>query len=486
MEQEIAAVIKKLLDYTTGLISDPVYGYAHAHGYLLEVDTKHRIAQPGTDPQLVKAWQGLESQLKACFDKYIEIPESNEAYARRQEQSMADYYREHSTYHKQQDRLYSSLANHISPGTAHEAQEPVDPVAHLQSIRRTVGEILIEGKRFRPWVVENLISGGAVTLIGGAPKAGKSTMIYSILKAMETGEPWCGLAVEQAPAWVYTEEGARSLSEVLTESGIDATSFHRITQVSDRGTMGWDLLCESIAKDVIQHQEAWAYADPNDETTFPGDSDPRVIIIDTLGAWADLEDFNNYGATGGIFKALKRLRDMTGCSVVVVHHARKTQPGADTGAVASMLGSAAIGANPDTLIALTHGRGEYVRELTIDGRFRGALKEMTISFDPETNRFLAGAHGEDTNQPTDKEEAVLAMFTESMTLGGDPVEFTMKQLMDGRPKGVGVNKVREIVNALLETGHLETNGASKTSPTRAYRLATVEREVAETEPQALV
>ena len=440
---------------------------------------------------MVEAWNALnntidETRILYGITSNPMAEQQEQQRADQYENGMADYHTKQAEELMRQVRLHASLANHIRPGSVMEGQEPVDPVAHLQSIRRTVGEILIEGKRFRPWVVENLISGGAVTLIGGAPKAGKSTMIYSILKAMEKGEPWCGLAVEQAPAWVYTEEGARSLSEVLTESGIDASSFHRITQVSDRGAMGWDLLCESIAKDVIQHQEAWAYADPNDETTIPNDSDPRVIIIDTLGAWADLEDFNNYGATGGIFKALKRLRDLTGCSVVVVHHARKTQPGADTGAVASMLGSAAIGANPDTIIALTQGRGEYVRELSIDGRFRGALNAMTISFDPETNRFLAGAHGEDTNEPTDKEEAVLGMFTESMNLDGTPVEFTMKQLMDGRPKGVGINKVREIVNALLETGHLETNGASKTSPSRAYRLATGEKEVAETEPQALV
>ena len=58
---------------------------------------------------------------------------------------------------------------------------------------RSVGTLLAQAEALNiEDVVEGLIPSGAITLILGGPKAGKTTTLASLLEAMTTGTPWCG------------------------------------------------------------------------------------------------------------------------------------------------------------------------------------------------------------------------------------------------------------------------------------------------------
>ncbi len=60
----------------------------------------------------------------------------------------------------------------------------------------------------RPWVWEGMLKQGTVTLIGGPPKLGKTTLIFDMLQAMAESRPeFLGMQISKANVLYVTEEG---------------------------------------------------------------------------------------------------------------------------------------------------------------------------------------------------------------------------------------------------------------------------------------
>ena len=315
-------------------------------------------------------------------------------------------------------------------------------------------QILDEGSKEVPWIVEALLPSGAVTLVTGGPKSGKTTAMLAIMKCMEVGSPWAGQEVEKGVAWVFTEEGSRSLSEGMRTCGIDAQTPHRFFQNSSRQALTWDDIC----------QQAGNYAASLGEVDPAAHERPKLIIFDTFGSWVGTDDINDYAKLTKAFAPLQRLRDQTGCAVVALHHQRKSEGGT----IASALGSTALTAQADNVVAMAKGKGN-VRILELEGRFRDGLTDFTATFDPQVPGYLSGTHdiGDDAPWgPTRHELAVLAVFSAWPTH-----EMPMRYIVENRPFGMGSQRVKGVVRRLTERGELVTNGYSKTDPRLTYIMA---------------
>lgn len=363
------------------------------------------------------------------------------------------------------------------PTAAELEAELVDAQDYFTSVMRTIGEVRMEGSRARPWLVDGLIPSGAVTLLSAASKAGKTTLMLAVMRAMEDGTPWCGQAVSPGSVWLFTEEGSRSLTEALDMVGLSDHSRHVVVHISDRGEYAWANMIDAIAAKIVRMQQKlddWLMnaVDSNDEPIESDEpaSPPRMVIVDTFGAWTGLDDYNSYGKVTKLFDALKRLRDRTQVAVVLAHHNRKTYGDNDTSPNQSTLGSTAISAQSDHIISLTKPKASSnIRQIVTEGRFQAALAELTVTFNEDSSTYeVCDPDGLLDGELDPKTLAVLALF-EPLPMSPPPL-LRMSQILAQKPEGVGGPKVRTIINELVASGRLETNGETANSPKFAYRL----------------
>src|SRR5262245_18338680 len=70
------------------------------------------------------------------------------------------------------------------------------------------------------WMLPGYLARGAITLLVGHPKSGKSTFVFGLLRAREDGSELIGRAVKKGRAVVLSEEADPSLIEKADRFGL--------------------------------------------------------------------------------------------------------------------------------------------------------------------------------------------------------------------------------------------------------------------------
>ena len=84
------------------------------------------------------------------------------------------------------------------------------PLAAVEAPQwETLADALIAPEAAESWLVDGMIPLGGLSLMVGAPKAGKSTLARNLVLAAAQGREWLGRAVTQGPALYVTMEGRR-------------------------------------------------------------------------------------------------------------------------------------------------------------------------------------------------------------------------------------------------------------------------------------
>ena len=98
---------------------------------------------------------------------------------------------------------------------------------------------------------------------------------------------------------------------------------------------------------------------------------PNLLVIDTLGFWAGLSDFNDYATVSKEFKPVLDFAQGTSIAVLIVHHSRKGN-GQDIDAIS---GSNALAANAGAVALLSKVDGsDTQRKLTVWSRDVGGVR----------------------------------------------------------------------------------------------------------------
>ncbi|MBM4098284.1 MAG: hypothetical protein FJ261_16200, partial [Planctomycetes bacterium] len=100
---------------------------------------------------------------------------------------------------------------------------PPDTVQPDGSVRARRYLLSSELQRLDPevqWLVHGLIRRGAGTMLSAHPKAGKTTFLAHLLKAVGTGEPFLGMATKACKVLVVSEEDQSTLAERRDDIGI--------------------------------------------------------------------------------------------------------------------------------------------------------------------------------------------------------------------------------------------------------------------------
>ncbi len=236
------------------------------------------------------------------------------------------------------------------------------PIGRNESIRRfrTLRERQERGRVETEWICRGLLARGAVTLLAGMPKAGKSTFWFGLLAALQNGEPFLGFPTRQIRgAVMLTEENESSLWPKADRFGIDPDFLSLLTRNDDIRDP-WEQVVERAA-DECREREA------------------ELLIVDTTRWWMrfQADEENKPGPWMDAMHALTAAIDphvTTGLTA----HLRKT-PGEHGTAVA---GSNALTGAVDIILELDHRSGE-TRRLRGTSRFEETPEDLVISLGDE-------------------------------------------------------------------------------------------------------
>jgi hypothetical protein len=190
------------------------------------------------------------------------------------------------------------------------------------------------------FIVDRILPVG-LTVFSGAPKTGKSWLLLLLAENLRSRLPFLGFPVRQVPVLYYTlEDSARRCKYRLNKIG-SAWSGQLFFREKAAG-------CCGLVDDIKA-------------------TGARVAVVDTLGAFARIQDSNSYTETTGVIRELKEIADTMQVAVIVAHHSRKnTGVGGDW--TNEIIGSQGIVGAADCVMQLQRKRGEAKATLNITGR----------------------------------------------------------------------------------------------------------------------
>lgn len=147
-------------------------------------------------------------------------------------------------------------------------------------------------------VLPGLAWRGALSVIGGAPKAGKSTLVGQAIGAACTGKPFLGHPPGHVGLIAYvTEEALRTTATRLKNQGADEAGVF-LASTGARGL--WSALRKI---------------------------EPALLVLDSFAAFAvaaGAESLNDAAGMRRVTNTLRTLADEKQTAVLLVHHARKS------------------------------------------------------------------------------------------------------------------------------------------------------------------
>ena len=206
-----------------------------------------------------------------------------------------------------------------------------------------------------PWVLDGYSARGAVTMLAGKPKAGKSTLAWAMAEAVDAGAgSFLGRRVDGGPVVCVSEEGAGTLRPKLPKSS-------RSLVLTRDGAWPKPRWPELISAAVAEAKRIGAV----------------LLVVDALSFWASLGEgqAKDPGAAQAMMDALGEAT-RAGLAVLVVHHTRKA-PGEDGDAVRDS--NAIVGA-VDALVELERvsGAPPGQRRLVGVGRWVAAIPPVLV------------------------------------------------------------------------------------------------------------
>lgn len=248
----------------------------------------------------------------------------------------------------------SDISDHLATGYRLDQLEWIS----MRAIRRTrwsMSAILEHKPEPMRWVWPGVIPEG-LTLLVGAPKAGKSWVDLQLTFALASGRPdllfaW-GQQIEPSPALYCALEDPQR--RVYSRGNQILRSLPDLKLAHDADV--W-LDIPPIAEGGREQIEEWLEAHPN----------ARAVLVDVLAKVRShpKSDAPLYQVDYDAIGALKDIADDHGISVIVTHHDRKK---ADDDFLNMVSGTKGITGAADTILYLTRKRGSTEGEMKLESR----------------------------------------------------------------------------------------------------------------------
>lgn len=223
---------------------------------------------------------------------------------------------------------------------------PLDLLNLIRNPFNTIDAIDLLKKDFPQinWRVQGLYGSGLNNL-NATPKSGKSLYALQLALSVSAGLPFLGLdTVKSKVLFLALEDGQRRIKDRLTRYSdmaiVKGDIF--ITTEWPRGLSGIEQI-----ENFIKYQN------------------PGLIVIDTWGRFAGVENGNDYSEVTEVAGALQHIAHTHDVCIFAIHHTKKK---AEDDYLLNSLGSTAFAAVADSVSNLSRARGETSGKLQVTGR----------------------------------------------------------------------------------------------------------------------
>lgn len=176
------------------------------------------------------------------------------------------------------------------------------------------------------WMIDGIVLENSLVVMFGAPGCGKSFLALDMVGCLANRNRWIGHGIEKNFNCLYIlGEGAAGLPDRVA-----AWEKHNGMQMSG---------VTFIPRAIPVNSKAWAKL-----VEYVRETKPGLTVIDTLARMSgNMEDENNATQMGKFIQAADELRNASGGSVLVIHHANRQ---------GGIRGSNALDGAADTMIRL--------------------------------------------------------------------------------------------------------------------------------------
>ena len=199
----------------------------------------------------------------------------------------------------------------------------------------------------REFVVREFLSHG-LSILGGAPKCGKSWFVLDLCLHVATGEPFLGFPVTKGTVWYIsledTKEDLYRRLDILTDEEPQNLFFS--TEEDPIGTM---------AEGMEKHLNNFMDQHP----------DTKLIVIDTFQLARGNAKESNYANDYADTQKLKKIADARKVAILLVHHLRKMP---DPDPVNMLSGSTGLSGGVATSFVMYRTPQEELTKLYCKGR----------------------------------------------------------------------------------------------------------------------
>jgi hypothetical protein len=333
-----------------------------------------------------------------------------------------------------------SFAAEESPLAEESAASPAPPAGlptpALHSVFITAADFADMVPPTVTWLAGPWVAAGAVTLLDGKAKSGKTSFLSQLVSAVSTGGPFLGRPTTKTRVVYATEEGETTFRQTLARAGLETS--HDVIILTHRAvaTEPWAKVASLIAQTCA-------------------DTGARLVVIDTLAKFVPEAEGSSAKALAAMAE-LHQLKEL-GVGVVVTRHQRKA--GGTLGD--SGRGSSALTGDADVVMALAKQEGHKgsLRVISAMSRFEETPSRLVV----ERRGGVYVDLGDVDVAAGEAELAVLALLSPDPALAvavGDLLD------MAGLKKTAG----REALERLVKSGKVVATGAGTRGSPKRYGL----------------
>lgn len=295
-----------------------------------------------------------------------------------------------------------------------------------------------------PWIWRDYLAPGAVTIVAGKPKVGKSTLAFALADALAQRAPaFLGRELDGGPVVYVSEETIGTLA-------------HKLPAVDDLRVLSRDLAWpkpswgELIGAAVAEAKRVGAVA----------------LVIDTLAYWAAMPSHREKDA-GSAQAVMQRLLEAAseGVAVLLVMHQRKG--GGEDGE--GLRGSGAFAGAADIVVELERTQNPRERVLLTLSRYPSTPGSLVVNHDAATGAWSVVGEGErgEARSIADRQAIITAL--------SDGGELTRAELE--RALGTPQRQWAASLHKLIEDGRVHRSGAGVKG--KAYRYSLMRTDAAQ-------
>lgn len=278
------------------------------------------------------------------------------------------------------------------------------------------------------WLIKDLFLTQGVSLLTSKPKVGKTTFIQYIITILARGLDLDHKEFKERIVLYYC------LEEIHTETQ------RRLIQFGLSGSEEIYLRFDRPEKAIEELSNELEEINPD------------FVVIDTLGLFITIKDFNNYSEVNPKMAKIRELSRKHNTHICLITHSNKKE----SGNIDSILGSTALAGAVDNIIMLTKN-SEGKRSISTDPRYGTPIKKSDLLFNDETNKFIiSDFDSTESTKSIIKENILYFISTSNTPLKRSEIEKNVKGRAETKRKLLSELVSEELVDV--------TGKGDKTSP----------------------